>query len=116
MRARKLTSAFAQRVSDAAYRVDEPRRSVLLGLATQVSDVDVERVRAGTEVVPPDALEDDGAREDLPRVPEEELEQRELGPREIDRTLATADLARAEVELEVREAQHVVVAPLPVPG
>ena len=38
------------------------------------------------EVVAPDALEDDRAREHLARVAQEELEQRELGPGQLDRS------------------------------
>ena len=40
------------------------------------------------EVVAPDPLEDDRARQHLPRVAHEELEQRELGPRQLDRPAA----------------------------
>ena len=47
-----------------------------LGLAAQVADVDVERVRAEAEVVAPDALEDDRAGQHLARVAQEQLEQR----------------------------------------
>ena len=37
---------LAQRVADAAHRVDQARLAARLGLAAQVADVDVERVRA----------------------------------------------------------------------
>ena len=48
-----------------------------------------------------------GARQHLPRVPEEQLEQRELGASELDGQVASAYLTRPEMELEIREAEHV---------
>ena len=76
--ARRVRLGSAQRVSDAAHRLDQPRPAVRLGLAPQVADVDVERVRCESEVVSPDALEDHRAREHLTGIPQEELEQVEL--------------------------------------
>ena len=37
---------------------------------------------------------------------QEELEQRELGPRQVDDAVAALDLVRHRIELEVPEAQH----------
>src|SRR5262249_26422876 len=99
-----MRSPFAQRVSDPADRVDEAREAALLGLATEVADVHVERIGGRSEVVPPDPLEDDRARQHLARIPEEQLQERELRAREIDRPPAAAHLACARIELEVREA------------
>src|SRR6476469_6255107 len=76
MRARKLTSTLAQRVADAADRVDQTRRPVLLRLAAEVPDVDVQRVRGRAEVVTPHALEDDRSCQHLAWVAQEQLEQR----------------------------------------
>ena len=53
---------LAERVADAADGLDEPRLAVRLGLAAQVADVDLERVRGRAEVEAPDALEDQRAR------------------------------------------------------
>src|SRR5690349_21661424 len=78
------SSLLPQRVADAANGVDQPRLAAGLGLASQVADVDVERVRGETEVVAPDPFEDDRTRQDLTRVPQEELEQRELRSRQVD--------------------------------
>src|SRR5262245_2197628 len=105
--ARKLTSGLAEGVPDAANGVDEPRTAALLRLPAEVPDVDVQRVGGRAEVVAPHSLEDDRPRQYLARVAEEELEQCELGPREIDGRIAASHLARPEVELEVREAQDV---------
>ena len=51
---------LTQRVPDSAHRLDQPRLAALLGLAAQVADVDLERVRARSEVVAPDRLEELG--------------------------------------------------------
>src|SRR4029077_7829609 len=64
-----------------------------------------EGLRAVAEVVAPDALEDDRPGQHLPRVAQEELEQRELRPGQLDPLAAAMDLARAGVELEVGEAE-----------
>jgi hypothetical protein len=103
---------FAQRVADAANRVDEAAVSSGLGLAPEVPDVHVERVRRRPEVIAPHALEDDRAREHLAWVPQEELEERELGAREVDEFPRTADLARSRIELQVTEAEDVSVVRL----
>ena len=58
-RAARGSSWLAQRVADAAHGLDQPRLAARLGLAPQVADVDVERVRRVPEVVAPDPLEDD---------------------------------------------------------
>src|SRR2546423_3079423 len=100
------SSSLPQRVADAAHRLDQPRLSAGLGLAPQVADVDVERVRREAEVVTPHAFEDDRPRQDLPRIAEEQLQQRELGPGQLDRASGTPDVTCAEVDLEVGEGQY----------
>src|SRR5205823_15120174 len=62
------------------------------------------------EVVAPDALEDDRARQHLTRIAEEELEEGELGAGELDRVAPTPNLARPRLELEVAEPQGSVAA------
>src|SRR5215218_9897880 len=99
-------SPLAERVPDPAHRLDEPRPAAGLGLAAQVADVDVERVRGEAEVVAPDALEDDRAGEHLARVEQEELEQVELRARELDRLAGAPRRPLAGVELDVGEAEH----------
>ena len=56
--------SLAQHVADAAHGVDQARLATGLGLAAQVADVDLERVGRGREVVAPDLVEDELARED----------------------------------------------------
>src|SRR2546423_7929173 len=103
-------SWLAERVADAAHGLDQTGLVAGLGLAPQVSDVDVERVRREAEVVTPHALEDDRPREDLARIHHEELEQRELGARELDRIAVAPHLTRPRVELQVGEAKNLVGA------
>ena len=85
IRRRPSVTWSAQDVADAAHRVQQPRLAAGLRLAPQVADVDAERVRRRAEVVAPHALEDLRARQHLARVLEEQLEQVELGARELDR-------------------------------
>ena len=88
--------------------MDQPRLALGLGLAAQVADVDLQRVGRRGEVVAPDLLEDERPLEHPPRPPEEHLEQRELGPGELDLPLAPADLPGGDVHREVGEAEHLV--------
>jgi hypothetical protein len=96
--------------ADAAHRVDQPRPAAGLGLAPQVADVDVERVRGEAEVVAPDALEDQRPRQHLAGVEQEQLEQRELRARQLDHFAAALHLTGAGVELEVGEAKRLARA------
>src|SRR2546428_1158416 len=57
-------SCRAERIADAAHGPDEPRLAAGLGLAPEVADVDVERLRRRLEVVAPDAFVDGVARHD----------------------------------------------------
>ena len=73
--------------------MDEARFARLLGLATQVADVHVERLRRRLEVEAPDALVDLFAREHDAGVEEQELEQIELGLGELESAIAAPRLA-----------------------
>ena len=101
---------LAQGVADAANRLDQPRLVALLGLAPEVADVDVERVRAEAEVVAPDALEDHRPGQHLPRVEQEELQQSELGARQLDRIAAAVHEPCRRVERDVGELEHVALS------
>src|SRR3712207_4942301 len=84
-------------------RIGEPS---LLELAPQVVDVDVDDVRGGLERLAPDLLAQLVAREHLPAVSHEVLEQRELGARQGDLAALDRDLARGAVEHERPRPQH----------
>src|SRR5581483_1997655 len=102
-----------ERVPDSAHGVDQARLAGRLGLPAQVPDVDLERVRGWTEVVAPDPVEDHVAGEHLPRVAQEELEEQELRPRQLDRTVAAPNLAGARVEGQIGEGERLVAPDRP---
>src|SRR3954465_5571334 len=85
---------LAEDVAHAADGVDQPRFVADLGLAAQVADVDLERVRRGREVEAPDLVEQPAALEHPARVPHECLQQGELGPGEADRAGPAQHLPR----------------------
>src|ERR1700682_917299 len=68
-------SWLAQDVARATHGVDEPLLLVALRLAPAVADVDVERIGRVSEVVAQDPFVDERAREHLPWIAHEELEQ-----------------------------------------
>ena len=76
-----------------------------LGLAPQVSDVHVERLRRRFEVVAPDALVDGVARDDDAGVEHQELEEIELGLGELELDRAAPRLASHRVEHEIGDRQ-----------
>jgi hypothetical protein len=87
--------------------VDEARLSGGFDLSSQMPDVNVERIGCAGEVEAPDVTEDCGAREDLSRVGEKELEQPELRQGELDRTPRIDDLACSRVEQKIGEPENI---------
>src|SRR5579863_9022570 len=100
----------AHYVTDPAHGVNEPGLATLLGFSPEVTDVHLQAVGIETEVVPPHPVENNLAWQHLSRVAKEQLEQQELGARQLDRPLPSAHLARARVEGEVAEAEDLVVS------
>src|SRR5882757_1255634 len=98
-------SWFAQDVSRAAHGVNQALLVLALRLPPEIADVDVECVRRVAEVVAPDALVDERAREDLARVAHEELEQVRLGRRQLEAASVAPGLHRTEVERQIGEPQ-----------
>ena len=82
-------------------------RAAVFGLAPQIADVDVERVRRRAEVVAPDPLEDDRARQHLPRVARKSSSNANSVRVSSIAASSAAHLARTEIELQIGEAQHV---------
>src|SRR5919197_2564313 len=92
------TSWFvAERVPDAAHRLQDPRLAALLELPPQVADVHPERIRRRAEVVTPHALVDLRPRQHLPRVAHEQFEQVELRTRELHAPVTARCLARCRI-------------------
>src|SRR4051812_44747703 len=76
----------AERIAKAANGADRiPRQTGRLQLAADVVDVDVDHVRGGLEARSPDLLAQLVAREHLPGVAHQVLEQGELGAGQLDR-------------------------------
>src|SRR5437588_13058260 len=72
-------------VADAAQRLEQRLVRGLLELGAQPAHVDIEQVGVDVVVRGPDLLGDQRAGEDASGVLHEDLEQRKLAPREIDR-------------------------------
>src|ERR671921_1422290 len=96
---------YAEDVSRAADRMEEPRLAIGFELPSQVGDEDLDRVRDRERVITPDLVEQLLARDHEALVAHQVLEQLELALRELDLALAARDLVRVRVEHQVRHAQ-----------
>ena len=101
-----------QNVAHAAHGVQQAWLAAGLGLAAQIAHVDAQRVRARAEVIAPHVLEDDRAGEHLLGVAQEQLEQQELGAREVQRALPAPGLVGEPVQAQVLEAQRLLLVDL----
>src|SRR2546427_8712349 len=97
--------ALAQHVADAAHCVNQTRPAVQLGLASQIPDVDLQRVRGIGEVVTPHLPKDRVPSEDLARVRHQQLEESELDLRQIELLSSTLRAPLVSVQLELAVAQ-----------
>src|ERR687897_393003 len=104
-RSARAGSRLPQGVAHAANRVDQRTGSRILELAAEVPDVHAQRVRGGPEVVPPDALVDDGVREHPPGVRDQQLEQLVLRTRQLHERLPHAYPVPVAVEAELLERE-----------
>src|SRR5918994_7882699 len=98
---RHRSAGPTEHVADAADRVDERRvRRIALDLAAEPVDMDIDCARLAGVVVPPDALEQLVAGEDLPGMADEEGEELEgFGLHRDDLAVAEQPVA-AEVRLD----------------
>jgi len=78
--------------------VEQARLAAGLGLASQVADVHLQRVRGGLEVEAPDLVEQDRPGQHLLRVAQEQLQQSEFHAGEGDPAVAAAHLAGGRVQ------------------
>src|SRR5262245_61907698 len=76
-------------------------------LPAKAGDLDVDDVveRNGVGGLLPDVPGERGARDDLPLVAEQELEQLELAGRQVHRAPAARDAPLHQIQLEIRVAQ-----------
>src|SRR6266702_373101 len=92
-------------VPDAARGADQRPFERPLQLAAQVPDVDVHDVGQPVVVVGPDVLQDPPPVDHLARVAHEELQQRELLRRQVDRPAVAGHRAGRRVQLDVFDTQ-----------
>ena len=102
----RLDTRCPQPVADVAHRLDRIRRVRVTQLAPQVADVDLEHLRAGIEVEPPDRVEDLLAGENLVGVAHQVGEQLELARGQLDLVAVALDPPRAQVEADVGDVEH----------
>src|SRR5450759_3627561 len=107
--ARLLPFRGAQDVAGAAQRLDAAGSAGLVELATQTAHVHIHDVGEGVVLLVPDVVEDAVAREHLPGVPHEQLEQAELLGAERDLLAAAQQGADARQKLLKGERLHQVV-------
>src|ERR1051325_2445771 len=103
---RLTTLVVFQDVSATQDRMEKFRLKPVVDLAAKVVDINVDDVRAGIEVVMPDMLREDGAREDPVDVSHEILQERELLAGQLDRGFPPFRLVRDRIELEVGDLQE----------
>src|SRR2546422_2289317 len=83
---------------------ERPVRAAVDRLA-QAADVHVDEIALRVEMQVPHALEQHGARYDLPGAAHQEFEQLQLPRGEVDVATAAGDRPREQVELEVSHPQ-----------
>src|SRR5581483_5128462 len=88
--------------------MQQARLTALFQLAPQVADVHPQRVRGRAEVVTPHALVDLRPRQYLPRIAHEELEQVELGARQLEAAVTSHHLTRRGIQRQVTEPECAV--------
>ena len=100
IRRRKLIAMMTSSRIPLPDRVHQAGPSACLGLAPQIADVHLQRVRRRPEVIAPHALEDLRAREDLIWVAHEQFQQQKLSACEFERPPVTARFVREQIELD----------------
>ena len=86
--------------------MEESGFSAFLGLAAEVGDEDVDRVRLIERVISPDLFEQALARDDEAAIPHQVLEQLEFPLGEFDLAVATHGFLRVRVEPQVTDREQ----------
>src|SRR5215470_1729731 len=95
----------AQHVADAAHRMQQRRRELLVDLLPQSTDLHVDGIRLRIEVIVPDRLEQHGARDHLPLMANEILEQSKLARLQRDGLVGPLRATAPQIELQVCDLQ-----------
>src|ERR1700730_18196704 len=96
-------------MADAANRMEQLWREVLVNLATQAADLDIDDIGLRIKVVVPDRLEQHGPSNDLPLVPHEVFEKAKLARLKRNRLTRALRPSRPQVEPQIRDPQFATV-------
>src|SRR5471030_363922 len=103
---RQPLEGFSNDITRASHGPDQRGYARWVDFLAQATDVYIDQVGAGIEVVAPDFLENHHAGDDLAAVAHHELQQLVFGRQQVQRLLATAGFATDQVQLQVRDTQH----------
>src|SRR5258708_5040125 len=92
-------------VADAAHRMQQRRRKVLVDLVPQSADLHIDRVRLRIEMIIPDRFEEHGARDDLSLVTNQILEKPKLSRLQRDRLICPLGPPSSQIEFQIRDLQ-----------
>src|SRR5215211_1503173 len=101
---RSIAASIAQGVTVAAHRPDE-LPVLVADFVAQGADVDLDDVRIGDVVVPPDAVEERLTRKDLARMGDEQFQEIEFARGQFDRAIGAPDLAGLAIDGAVAETE-----------
>ena len=91
-----------ENVPDASDCVDEWDGAIVIHLAAQAIDVDIDYVRCGINPHAPDVIQNHGASNDTPSIPAKIFQEGELLRGQLEQALATSSLMTHKVKLQVR--------------
>src|SRR5207245_10369326 len=96
----------AQHVADAAYRMQQRRREVLIDLLSQSADLHIDCIRLMIKVIVPDRLEEHGERNQLALLTNQILEKPKLSRLQRDRPLCALGPACYQIVCQVHNTQR----------
>src|SRR5215475_8794666 len=102
----KVLARSTKAVSDAANRVDQRVGLLIVDLATQPADIDVDDVGGRIEMQVPDVLQQHGAGDDAGLVAHQIFQKLELFWQQLDLLAVTAGGARNQVDRQIPDAQN----------
>src|SRR5271156_16195 len=94
---------FAKHVTHSSHGVDQSWLAICFGLASQVSDVDFQRVAGSRKVEAPHLLENPAAGQYPSRIGDQHLQQSEFGAGEADLTLPASHFSGYRIQGEIPE-------------
>src|SRR5260370_41687089 len=95
----------AHHVTDAAHRVQQRRREVLVDLLAQSADLHIDRIRLRIEMIVPDRLEEHRARDHLSLVTNQILEKPKLSRLQRDRLIGPLAPTSSQIHVQICNLQ-----------